>query len=383
MSRPNNRVARSEVRRALVTVLVIAGCAPAASSSPVAVVSPEPSPTHQPTAILHFTQPPQPPPTCEDLGFALTPDFDPPAAGSGFSTGRAPNIELRFDVIEVVDRADPTLTWTPDPDSLGRGDDVVGYIIGGRDAPLPIAIGTSWLGERLPIEITSAIAHLRVVGGSSHDVPLRIEEGPGGTTLPILRLPDIEATGFLDFVLAWQDQCLTYRASTTVRVRFVSRAAIDACPPGREDPSPYIEALEQPAPEAGGVPIRLMTSTVGWVWDNSALAVDGPIFGSFDPDATAATGAPGSSMRIAEANSDLAFSSVHVSFYRRAEIVGWDIHGDTPEPVVQRTANEQPDAAFRVRLPSDPGRYVAIAGFGWHSSCFTGQSRAIFAVDVE
>jgi hypothetical protein len=88
-------------------------------------------------------------------------------------------------------------------------------------------------------------------------------------------------------------------------------------------------------------------------------------------------------MRIAEANSDLAFSSVHVSFYRRAEIVGWDIHGDTPEPVVQRTANEQPDAAFRVRLPSDPGRYVAIAGFGWHSSCFTGQSRAIFAVDVE
>jgi hypothetical protein len=368
---------------ALVSVILAACAAPAASSSPVAVVSPEPSPTHQPTAIPHFTQPPPPPPTCEDLGFALTPDFDPPAAGSGFSTGRAPNIELRFEVIEVVDRADPTLTWTPDPDSLGRGDDVVGYIIGGREAPLPIAIGTSWLGERLPIEITSAIAHLRVVGGSSRDLPLRIEEGPGGTTLPILRLPDIETTGFLDFELAWQDQCLTYRASATTRVRFVSRAAIDACPAGAGDPSSYAETLREPAPEVGGVPIRLFTGSAGWVWKDGIIAVDGPLFGSFDPEAPVVAGTPGMIVSIVATDPDLAFSSAYPSFYRRGDVVGWDTSQDTPEPVVERRAREQPDGSFTVRLPSNAGRYVAIAGFGWHSPCMTGQSRAIFAVDVE
>lgn len=362
--------------------LVICACSTASSASPVAVVSPAPSPMHQTTAIPHFTQPPPPPPTCEDVGLALTPDFHPRSPGSGFKTGRAPSIEVRFDVLEVVDRADPSRTWAPDPDSLGRGDDVVGYIIGGREVPLPIYIGGNAEGIRLPIEITNTSAHLRITGGSSRDLEVRIEEGADGAPLPILTLPDIEATGFLDFELAWQDQCLIYRASATTRVRFVSRATIDACL-REDDPSPYLDTLEEPAPEVDGVPTQFFTGSAGWVWREGILAVDGPIFGAFDPDAPVVTGTPGMTVSIVATEADLAFSSAYASFYRRGDVIDWDTSRHTPEPMAERRAREQPDGTFTVRLPSNPGRYVAIAGFGWHSPCMTGGSRAIFAVDVE
>lgn len=224
---------------------------------------------------------------------------------------------------------------------------------------------------------------LRITGGSSRDLHVQIEEGPGGAPLPMLRLPDIEATGFLDFELAWQDQCLTYRASTTTRVRFVSRATIDACPAGERDPSPYLDTLSEPAPEVGGVPIRLFTGSAGWVWRDGIFAVDGPLFGAFDLEDPIVAATPGDTVSIVARDPDLAFSSAYLSFYRRGDVVGWDTSQRTPEPVAERRAQEQPNGTFSARLPSNPGRYVAIAGFGWHSPCMTGGSRAIFAVDVE
>lgn len=366
----------------LVAALALAACSPIPSGSPVAIADPTPTASPTPTQVPRFTQPPPPPTqdpnTCDALGFAITTSFEPARA----SIERPHGLNLRLRVEHVVERADPNAKWSSPDGGQGRRRHDRGYLRGGRETPFLLSVSRNDRDNFLPAEPVSASVRLRLDDGREIDLPTRFatDEGPRGL---LVEIPDILATGVLEVRLDWQDRCLAYSGAGSQDVRIVQSAKVASCPASSEDPSFAIARLQEPAPEFGGVAVPLHTGTVSWVWDRSVLAVDAPIFFSWDRDQSPATGGAGDRLRFLETDRELTLDGLGVSFYRRRDVVAWLEGFRAIDPVVTRRPDIRADGTFDVRLPTDPGRYVATFGIGWGSDCFRGVFRGIISVDVE
>lgn len=283
-------------------------------------------------------------------------------------------------VVAATALHDPTVTWAAEPGEPRL--DETGVLPGGHELRFRLGVGyesdVEW-----PITINAVTVTLRRDDGSQRELKTNLTTIDHEQVIRI-RIPDINAHGWLDARVELLDRCLSYVAVGSSLIHIVPGDVAAACSSDMDAITAHYSALQQPPLEAGGVSVGTHSGTLEGLWDAFAIAADGPAFGFWDQELPPAIGQAGGAILVAEANPDLVLNRLEAFFYRRGDVVRWlDSRITDIDEVFRVTTEPAQDGSFDLALPHDPRRYVAILHFEWDSPCYRGQSRAVVAIDVE
>jgi hypothetical protein len=295
--------------------------------------------------------------------------------------GAAPHIELRgafgdrtidTEVITVRDLGGAPLELPDEPEPPEAD---LGSIGGGREITGWVGTGAGAAGPMLDVSIT---AELAIAGERA--VPLDL--GLSGTSLSFA-LPDVDAQARLDITVAFRDACYGYEASGSAAFLLGSSATVASC---AFDPAvglaPYLDDLLDQPILVGAVEVMPAFSGADARWAVGNAATDyGTLFPGWDREAEAVSGAPGASIVVSAAASDLELTGMRTQFYELGDALRE--HEIELEPIWTTDPPVRADGSFALRLPANPGRYVTATAVSWLAACASGVSIANFEVDVQ
>jgi hypothetical protein len=309
------------------------------------------------------------------------PPVPEPIAGLEIGTGGL-MAGMRIDVIRAVSVRDPGLVWTAEAQPpAGIGSDP---LLGGRDAE--IDVWSEYYDESDEVvEMRAVRATFQPRDGTALTVEVKIvPHENSGRPIGMMIVPDVDGTGILSVEVEWSDRCYEYTATGAREFTILSLAITSVCPQDMDQLSAYLDELRTPATEFDGMPIELLFSSgFARYWPDLNFSVSGPVLTSWDRQATGASGSSGTAVAIVPGDEDLRLREASVSFYRRGDVVDYLETFDSIDPVVRRDVNESEGGRLWVRLPGEPGRYVAMLAYHWRGPCANGGGVAVFSVDVE
>jgi hypothetical protein len=372
------------------TALLIAGCgtttqsspgpsadaagsasAPSAAASAVATtgIAPSPLPSLAPTLAT----------SCTDLPAA----YEVPRANVNSEIG---HISTEFGPELVVSREYPDRTFTFDPAPAPE----VGLLPAGYAVPVNLWIVYQFdaIASIGPISLTSVTAEIRIHGIGRKVLPVEwAKDGPTDWGLIIRGVPDVDAAASVDLGIEWRDRCFTYSAMTSLRdVQLVSTTTTAGCSMKKKS---YFDDLTAAlaAPVAVGSGEARLVSPVNEAKYLPLISagIDAHPAYAWDREGATVTAQPGEILVVSRDQPGFELLGMTSTVWTRRSVA--EATTDWPpqaplEVVVQATPAREPDGSFRLRVPDEPGRYVAALTFGFDWTCATGQAWAVFSLDV-
>jgi len=346
---------------------------PAPTGSPVAA---SPSPTPEPSAAAE-TPPPVPPTIAGCPGVAeIAPQA--PFVDTGGSIGKF-SVDLL--VTRIEQRSGQPVSVTPPPRDLSN--DGVGLVVGGYE--FLMSPGYYYEGYSPPITMESATVTLTLDGAQPIALPTRFVPGNENYNQVAVLVPDIAGHGRLAVDMTWTDKCFRLAASGSIRVGVVPTSTTADCV---MDEDAYWKQLESQLEHVLIVESRDVrtVSPRNESKYNQYInpGIDAFIEYLFNKDDPAFEAAPGSALRVAATNPALTLTDMEVAVFTRGSIAravkDYPPHGTVL--VLARTPAPKADGSWRLRVPDDPGRYVATVSFHFESKCTTGDVWTVVNVDV-
>lgn len=369
---------------ALVSVLVAACAAStdASAEAPTGVASEGPSASPVPTAT---SAPPSPQPSaqltietaCTDLDGYEVPRVEVHPEVGRFYAEFAPH--------RLVPREHPDVTF--DVESAPEIDS--GVLVGGHDLPMEVWVWYSYgvPGSLGPLEVRGASATVRAEGHDPIDLAIDIEARDVDALWDVVvrDVPDLDARASLELSLRWRDRCFTYSARTTIDgLNLVSTATTADCRmTERQYEDDFSAALHPP------LTVGSMTARIVSTWSQPKyLALDypgidvHPAYG-WDRDAQPIVAAPDEVLVVLRDLPGFELLEMEAVAWTRKNFVNQsDVWPPKLETVYRRSPERQPDGSFRLRVPSEAGRYVVGLSFPFDWTCGTGSVWSVFSLDV-
>jgi hypothetical protein len=259
-----------------------------------------------------------------------------------------------------------------------------GLVLGGHDF---IVFPSTWFdGHVNPLAMISARVTLDLEGQSSIELPTRFVPGNENFDQVAVTVPDADGRGTLSMEFVWADPCYRYEASTTIPVDVVPLSATAGCALEGQAYFDQLRALLGGSLLVGSATVHAFSprnEAKFGPWYNPGI--DAFIVYAFDRDDPAIVAAPGSALTLAQASSDITIGNdMTLTVWTRASVA--KAIKDYPPfgtvVVLSRTPVKQADGTFRLRVPQDPGRYVAGVELTYDSQCSSGTLWVIVNIDV-
>jgi len=316
--------------------------------------------------------------SCTDLY-----DFDVPRVEVNPKIGR---FYAEFGPHRLVPREHSDVAFDVDPDpEIQRG-----LVVGGYDLPLEAWVWYSYdvPGSLGPLEILGATTTVHPDGSDPIDLDVDIQARDVDAALwdvTVHDVPNLDARVSLELSITWRDRCFTYSARTTIdRLRLVSTATTAGCRmTERQYDDDFSAALKTPL-QVGSRTARLVSP-----WSRATyLPIDypgidvHPAFG-WDPDAAPIVAAPDEVLVVLrDAPGFELLDMAAVAWTRKDFVDQSDVWPPKLDPVLFRSPERQSDGSFRLKAPSEPGRYVVTLSFPFEWTCGTGSVWSVFSLDV-
>jgi hypothetical protein len=298
-----------------------------------------------------------------DIGFSLGPTYS------------------QLQVTRVTERSGQQRSVTPPSRGLL---DERGQLLGGHEfITFPF---TSFDGHSNPQAMVAAKVTLTLDGGAAIELPTRFVPGNVNFDQVAITVPDVAGPAILHLEFVWADTCFRYEGSRAIPVDVVPLSATKGCV---LDMSGYFEQVGsllrdsvrvESVPQRGFSPFN--TAKFG-PFQNEGI--DAMIEYAFDPDDTSITAVPGSALRIDEVSDDITLGDDMTLWVWTRASVAKAVKGYPPAGtvlVLSRTPVKQADGSFRLRVPQDPGRYVAGVQLTYDSQCSSGTLWFVVNIDV-
>ena len=380
------------------TMLLLGACTagPNASAEPSV-----PAPSLEPTATPTPTLPSNPAPTATPKPWKTPPpgisclsldqvdlsrmevtlasvDADGNGGDQGILPGRAGAI---MDVTRVTELFREERSAVPPPRERPHER---GLVLGGHEF---VTFPSTWFdGHENPLAMISAKVTLALDGQSS--IPLQTRFVPGNENFDqiAVAVPDADGSGTLSMDLVWADPCYRYEASTTIPVDVVPLSATAGC---ALESATYYDQLRELLDGS----LRVGSTTVhGFSPRNEAKfaplsnpGIDAFLVYAFDRDEPAIVAEPGTALTIERVDSDITLGNdMTLSVWTRASVARAirDYPPIGTVLVLSRTPVKQADGTFRLRVPQEPGRYVAGVSLTYDSQCSSGELWFVVNIDV-
>jgi len=381
---------------------VLAGCfaAPGTSVEPSTSAAPTVEPTvavtpdptigaSLPAATEIATGSPLPPYTGECLGIdevnladieALLGSVDADGNGGdgGISVG---HVAPRLEVTRIQEVTGQRRSITPPP---LEQDNERGQLLGGHEF---VTYPSLWFdGHVNPQAMISASVTLTLEGQAPIALPTRFVPGNVNFDQVAATVPDASGPGALTLAFVWADPCFRYEASATIAVDVVPVSVTAGCALERSTYFDQVVALLDGSINVGSTTVRAFSPRndakfLPW----GSFGIDAFLVYAFDPSDPAIVAAPGSALTLAQASSDITIGNdMTLTVWTRASVA--KAIKDYPPfgtvVVLSRTPVKQADGTFRLRVPQDPGRYVAGVELTYDSRCSSGTLWVIVNIDV-
>jgi hypothetical protein len=361
------------------------------SSAPEASTTPEPAATAtavpSPTYTAVSSPPSQPAEGCMDIADIDMTDLEVglgsvDADGNGGSDGiSVGQIGALMNVTRITELSGQKRSVTPPAETAPRRR---GQVLGGDEF---VAFPSAWFeGHLNPQAMISAQVTLTLEGEPPLDLATRFIPGNVNFDQVAVTVPDASGSGVLAVSMVWADPCFRYEASLTNEVDVVPLAATAGCALELRSYYDQVSALLGGAMTVGATPVHAFSPrnqakfmTVG------NPGIDAFILYAFDRDEPAIVAEPGSVLKIAQASSDVTVGdAATMDVWTRASVA--KAVKDYPPigviTVISRTGARQSDGTFRLRVPEDPGRYVAGVEMSYDSRCSSGTLWFVVNIDV-
>jgi hypothetical protein len=368
------------------TVPPTAGPSQASVSSPVSVTT-APSPTTEPTPTAKPSATPAPSPTPPAPVPSTSTEGCPPVdqiepASPFVSThGSIGKFAVDLLVTRIEQRAGQPVSVTPPPRDLEYNS--VGLVLGGRQ--FLISPEYYYEGYDPPITMEWATVTLSLDGAPPVVLPAQFVPGNENYNQVAVFVPDVAGHGRLALALAWTDRCFRLEASGSIRVGVVHASATAACELTEDAYWKQLESVLAHPFTVASREVRTMSPR-----NESKYApyinpgIDAFIAYMFDKDDPAFAAPPGGSLRVEATNPALTLTDMSLAVFTRQSIAqavkGYPPYGTVL--VLERTPARQADGSWRLRVPEEPGRYVATMSFQFDSKCTSGEVWAVVNVDV-
>jgi hypothetical protein len=296
----------------------------------------------------------------------------------GFSLGPTSG---EMQVTRLTDRAGQERCSTPpSPELL----DQRGQILGGHEfITYP---STSFAGHSNPQAMLAAKVTLTLDGGAALDLPTRFIPGNENFDQVAITVPDVAGPGVLRLKFVWADRSFRYEGSSTIAVNVVPLSATEVCV---LDSSGYFEQIGDLLRHS--IEVNSVSQHAFSPFNTSKFApfenpgIDAIIVYGFDPDKPSITAEAGTALRIERVSDELTLGNEMNLWVWTRPSVAKAIKDYPPEGsvlVLSRTPVKHADGTFRLRVPQDPGRYVAGVELTYDSQCSSGTLWFVVNIDV-
>ncbi len=379
-----------------IATLMLAGCGsgPASPSTfpSTSAGATEVAPSPATTAVASAASPPAPTlpvvmpdpteiPSCDLAGIEVTlgsVDADGNGGNQGFSLGPTYG---EMQVTRVAERSGRVRCSRPPsqepPDQRGQ-------ILGGHEfITYP---STSFDAHTNPQAMLTARATLTLDGGTPIDLPTRFIPGNVNFDQVAITVPDVSGPGVLLLEFAWADRNFRYEASSEITVNVAPLSATEGC---ALDSTGYFEQVRDrlrhsitvdAEPQNAFSPFNTSKFT-----PFANEGIDAIILYAFDPDAASIAASSGAALRIEDVSDEITLGEqMRLWVWTRASVAKavTDYPPEGTVLVLSRTPARQADGSFRLRVPQDPGRYVAGVELTYDSQCSSGTLWFVTNVDV-
>ena len=374
---------------------MLAGCGANAGSSattPSGSAAPSPSPFPSPAPLASPTRPPVPSlptvtpgptriPGCDLAGIEVTlgsVDENGNGGQIGFSLGPTYG---QMQVTRVTDSSGQEICLAPPSQGLPLQ---LGQILGGHEfITYP---STSFGGHTNPQAMLAATATLTLDGGTPIDLPTRFVPGNVNFDQVAITVPDAAGPGVLLLEFTWADRSFRYEASSAISVNVAPLSATEGC---ALDATGYFEQVRDQLRHS--VAVDSVPQDAFSPYNTSKFTpfenpgIDAAIVYGFDPDEPSINAPPSAALRIEDVSEAITLGDeMRLRVWTRSS-VAQAVKGYPPEGtvlVLSRTPARQADGTFRLRVPEDPGRYVAGVELTYDSQCSSGTLWFMVNVDV-
>ena len=304
-------------------------------------------------------------------------DEDGNGGNIGFSLGPTYG---QMQVTRVTDSSGRDLCLEPpSPELLHQR----GQILGGHEF---ITYPSTSFGGHGPQAMLAAKATLTLDGGTAIDLPTRFVPGNENFDQVAITVFDVAGPGVLLLEFTWADRSFRYEGSSAITVNVAPLSATEGCV---LDSSGYFEQVSdllRRSVEVNSVPqVAFSPFNTSKFTPFVNEGIDAIIVYAFDPNEPSISAAPGGALRIEDVSGDLTLgNAMDLWVWTRASVVT-AIKDYPPEGtvlVLSRTPVRQADGTFRLRVPQDPGRYVAGVQLTYDSQCSSGTLWFVVNVDV-
>jgi hypothetical protein len=242
-----------------------------------------------------------------------------------------------------------------------------------------------WEGHQNPQAMISAAVTLTLKGGSP--LPLKTRFIPGNVNFDqvAVTVPDVSGPGTLSIELVWADPCFRYEAARTMTVDIVQRSQTVGC---ALDQTGYFDQVRDELSDAihvgGSLVVAGSPFNEARYLPFSNPGIDAFILYAFDPEAPATIAEPGQLLRVENRSTAVRLSDLSYWVWTRKSVV--TAVADYPPlgvvEVAHRTPSLQADGSWRLRAPTEPGRYVVGLDLTFESACSSGTAWAAMNLTV-
>jgi hypothetical protein len=354
------------------------------SSTPSVTTVPSPSSEPSPTATSSATDTPSPtafsaPPTSTEG----CPTLDQVASTSLFvnTNGSVGKFGLGLQVTGIEQRSGQRARVLPPTVDLNNSG--VGLLVGGHETLLwPEYF---YEGYDPPITMESATVTLTPDGAQPIALPSRFVPGNENFNQVAVSVPDLAGHGRLSVAMTWTDRCFRLEAAGSIRVGVVPTSTTAGCALEADAYWKQLESvLDHPLTVASRAVRTVSPINASKYTPNASPGIDAFIAYLFDNADPAFVAAPGSALRVEVTKPGSTLTDMTLAVFTRQSIAqavkAYPPHGTVL--VLQRTPAQEADGSWRLRVPQEPGRYVATMTFQFDSKCTTGAAWAVVNVDV-
>jgi hypothetical protein len=242
-----------------------------------------------------------------------------------------------------------------------------------------------WEAHQNPQAMISAVVTLTLDGGSPLPLPTRIIPGNINFDQIAVSVPDVAGRGTLALELVWADPCFRYEAVRTMTVEIVPRSQTVGCALDRTGYLDQVrDELSAAIHVAGSQVIAGSPFNEAKYLPFSNPGIDAFILYAFDPEAPATLAEPGQLLRVENRSTAVRLSDLTYWVWTRKSVV--TAVADYPPggvvEVAHRSPSVQADRSWRLRAPTEPGRYVAGLELTFDSNCASGTAWAALNLTV-
>jgi len=259
-----------------------------------------------------------------------------------------------------------------------------GLVLGGHEF---ITFPSTWFdGHDNPQTMISASAELTLDGQAPRDLATRFVPGNENFDQVAVTVPDASGSATLAMTLVWADPCYRYEASTEIAVDVVPRAETVGCALEAQAYYDQLHALLDGSLEVSGTAVHAFSPrNEAKFFPEVNPGIDAFPLYAFDREEPAIIAAPGTTLTIAQASPEITLSDdMTLTVYTRASVAK-AIQDYPPQGavlVLSRTPARQADGTFRLRVPQETGRYVAVVTVSYDSHCSSGTLWFVANIDV-